>query len=288
MLARRAFLSFTQVTDPAAHAEYNAWRQLDNSYWFRDPVDECFAQWQDLAVRTFHQGRRPDVRVSRRVAMGTVMPVKGYVNPRCLIGADALPICPNRGIALVATRLCHPGSAESEQYFARQDREVIPALMECEGVAGGWAFVNENTTLDAGRDADDGVTFAEDVGTSPGEVPIVMVFLDGDLVRYRADRTRRDVDLEPKPSDHEFELLFSGLLRTIEPWELVMVRLVRRGCRAFTRPGGAAVSPDGVCSFGPTDNAALPDLAHVNGLDLLLASGTPQRQIVRPYTRGEQ
>lgn len=83
MLARKVFLSFTHVTDPASHAECNAWYQLDhrpenlalggvahgerwvhspvcaestrtcaaldglhyaNSYWFRNPVDESFAQ----------------------------------------------------------------------------------------------------------------------------------------------------------------------------------------------------------------------------------------------------
>ncbi|MGW0042356.1 hypothetical protein [Rhodococcus sp. NPDC003348] len=257
MLARKVFFSFTHVTERASHAEYNAWHQLDhrpenlaldgvvhgerwvhspdcaastrtcdaldglhyvNSYWFRAPVDESFAEWQELAVRTFQLGRRPDIRISRRLAMGTFMPVKGYVSPRCLLGADALPMRPNRGIALVAIRVLDPSSIASEQYFARQDREVIPALLDCEGVAGAWTFSSESTTLDLGRDADDGVTFAEDNHGASGQVRILMVFLDGDPARYRADRARRGIELEPAPSEEGFTLLFSGVLRNIEPW----------------------------------------------------------------------
>lgn len=73
-----------------------------------------------------------------------------------------------------------PNGSVSEQFFARQDREVIPALLECEEVAGVWTFSSYSTTLDVGRDSDDGVTFAEDDRTSSGQVRIVMVFLDGD------------------------------------------------------------------------------------------------------------
>ncbi|MGN5238465.1 hypothetical protein [Rhodococcus sp. SJ-2] len=257
MLGRKVFFSFTQVTDPTSHAEYNAWHQLDhrpenlaldgvahgerwvhspdcaestrtcevldgvhyvNSYWFRDPVDESFAQWQNLAVRTFQLGRRPDVRLSRRLAMGTFMPVKGYVSPRCLLSADALPIRPNRGISLVATRVQDPNGSVSEQFFAKQDREVIPALLKCEEVAGVWTFSSYSTTLDVGRDSDDGVTFAEDDRTSSGQVRIVMVFLDGDPALHLADRARRGIELEPTPLEEGIELLFSGVLRNIEPW----------------------------------------------------------------------
>lgn len=257
MLARKVFFSFTHVTDPLAHGEYNAWHQLDhrpenlaldgvvhgerwvhspdcagstrtcdaldgvhyvNSYWFRDPVDESFAEWQELAVRTFQLGRRPDVRISRRLAMGTFIPVKGYVSPRCLIGADALPMRPNRGIALVATRVLDPNGGASERYFARQDRDVIPALLDCEGIAGVWTFSSESTTLDVGRDADDGVTFAEDTHAPPGQVRILMAFLDEDPALFPAELMRRGTELVPGPSEQGFELLFAGVLRSIEPW----------------------------------------------------------------------
>ena len=121
MLARKAFFSFTGVTDRSKHREYNEWHQLDhrpenlalpgvvwgerwvhspdcaavalhrdtavqvtqyiNLYWYREPYLQSIKEWQDLAEVAFQWGRRIDVALTTRPLMGFFSVVKGYVNP---------------------------------------------------------------------------------------------------------------------------------------------------------------------------------------------------------------
>lgn len=261
MLGEKTFFSFTHVIEPTAHAQYNAWHQLDhrpenlaldgvvhgerwvhspdcstlshtspefsdklhyvNMYWFRSPADESFAEWQELAERTFQLGRRPDVSLSTRLAMGTFLPVKGYVNPRIHVGVDALAMRPNRGVEITVTRVRDPQSPDAERYFRWQDRIGIPSLLQCNGAAGAWTFSSESTTLDTGRAADDGVTFNEDSRSTSGQIRIVLVFLDEDPIRYMADKQRLSNTAPEVPATAVEDLLFAGILRSIEPWNWI-------------------------------------------------------------------
>src|SRR5215217_4797281 len=109
MFAPKTFFSFTEVPNPANHRAYNEWHQLDhrpenlllpgvawgerwvhspdcatvttapdpalarlhylNMYWFRDPVEASTAEWSELAERSFHWGRRDDIRLANRLLM---------------------------------------------------------------------------------------------------------------------------------------------------------------------------------------------------------------------------
>src|SRR3954447_2449949 len=40
-----------------------------NMYWLRDPVDQSVAEWNELAERSSHWGRRDDVHLANRLLM---------------------------------------------------------------------------------------------------------------------------------------------------------------------------------------------------------------------------
>ena len=54
-----------------------------NMYWLRDPVAESVAEWNELAERSFHWGRRDDVHIG---AQGSQQE-----NPRSLRGQPVQP-----------------------------------------------------------------------------------------------------------------------------------------------------------------------------------------------------
>jgi hypothetical protein len=186
MLAKKVFFSFLEVTDPSRHHEYNAYHQLDHRpenlalpsvrwgdrwvrtpecaamstgadarlrrmhyttmYWFTDPVDRSVAEWAELGELAFQWGRRPDTDWADR-QVGFFRPLKGYVNPRVLVSPDALPFRPVRGMLLNVLRVHEPRSAATEQAYAWYDRVHIPQVLECDGVAGVWTFVDDDRGL---------------------------------------------------------------------------------------------------------------------------------------------
>ena len=241
----RAFFSFTEVPDPGDHRAYNEWHQLEhrpenlrlpgvtwgerwvhapdcaavaaapdptfanlhyvNMYWFREPVAQATADWSALAERSFHWGGREDVHIANRLSMAFFRPIRGYVNRRVRLEADVLPFRPNRGVHVSITRVDEPRSAAAEKLFGWYDRDRIPALLECGGVAGVWTFAGEDTfasALDLSGDA------------APPSVRIVLAYLDEDPV----DVARSMAGLD-EPADPSVEtLLFAGPLRAITPW----------------------------------------------------------------------
>ncbi len=255
MLSRKVFFSFTEVCDPSGHHAYNAWHQLDhrpenlalpgvlhgerwvrspdcaaatppvgrgldgvhyvNMYWFRDPVQESFREWQELAERSYQWGRRPDTRLARRPMMGSFAPVKGYVGARVLVSPDALPFRPNRGVAVTVTRLVEPHGDRAHERFAWLDREFVPALLDLPGVAGVWSFASQSTTLDVGRRDVAGSTTFDERDDEPGRYRILLTYLDGDPVEHAEHRTALP---RPPAADAE-EPVLDGVLRAITPWE---------------------------------------------------------------------
>ena len=202
------------ATPPAGHGLDGV--HYVNMYWFRDPVEESFRDWQGLAERSFQWGRRPDAAISRRPLMGSFTPVKGYASPRALVSPDALPYRPNRGVAVTVTRLMEPHGAAAHERFAWFDGAHVPALLDLPGVAGVWTFSSQSTTLDAGWSGAAGsTTFDERAELGPGRYRIALTYLDGDPIAHARDR--QGLPAGPHP-DAEVSIL-DGVLRAIAPWE---------------------------------------------------------------------
>ncbi len=256
MLASKTFFSFTEVA-PSRHQEYNAWHQLDHfpenlalpgvihgqrwvrspdcaaagpppaepltnthyvtMYWFRDPAEESFQQWRRLGEQSFQWGRRQEIPFTRRPLMGTFTPVKGYVNPRVRVSPDALPFRPNLGMDINVTWLAKPRGQDTHDLFGWYDREYIPELLSCTGAAGAWTFSSQGASFGQGA------SFDEPADAEPGQLRILLVFLDQDPLRYLTDRNARAQQWResgrfPDTSAVETPLL-SSVLRTITPWQ---------------------------------------------------------------------
>jgi hypothetical protein len=245
--AQVAFLSFAQVTDPAGHRPYNAWHQLDhrpenlalegvrwgerwvrtpacarrspigdprlagthyvNMYWFREPWRESFAEWQELAERSFQWGRRPDTTLALRPLMGLFRAIRGYASPRVLISPEALPFRPARAVHLTLRRFEDAHSPDVHAHHAAFDTDVAPGLLDRPGVAGLWTFTSMATTLDASWRAVPGSTTFEPSGSDAGRLRAELLFLDGDP----------DLALPP-PAPGPGEVLFASRLLPITPW----------------------------------------------------------------------
>jgi hypothetical protein len=244
--ASKAFFSFTEVPDPGLHRAYNEWHQLEhrpenlrlpgvawgerwvhspdcaavastpdatfanlhyvNMYWFREPVAEATAEWSALAERSFHWGGRDDIHLANRLHMAFFRPIRGYVNARARVEADVLPFRPNRGVHLRVTQVDEPRSAAAEKLFGWYDREHVPSLLACDGVAGAWTFASDDTfasALDLSGEA------------APPSVRVVLAYLDGDPV----DVSRTVSSFEGPPDASVERTLFAGPLHAITPWQ---------------------------------------------------------------------
>jgi hypothetical protein len=255
VLSSKAFFSFTEVREPAGHQAYNAWHQLDhrpenlalpgilhgerwvrtpdcaratppaghgldgvhyvNMYWFRDPVERSFREWQELAERSYQWGRRPDTHLARRPMMGSFTPVKGYAAARVLVSPDALPFRPNIGVAVTVSRITEPHGARAHEHLAWLDREFVPALLELPGVAGVWSFASQSTTLDVGWSAVPGSTTFDERHDEAGRYRILLTYLDGDPVEHAQNRAK----LPAPPRADADQPVMDAVLRAITPWE---------------------------------------------------------------------
>lgn len=217
-----------RLTDRARYREYNEWHQLDHPpenlllpgvawgerwartadcaeltqapateyaeldfvamYWFRDPVEESVASWSALAEHSFQWGRRPELSYVERPFVGFFTPVRGYVAPRVLVSAEALPFRPNRGVRLTLTRLKEPYSISAERAFVWEDTTAMAELLRIPGVAGGWTFSflcnQHHPTVPRGDAAD----------VPAGSLRLRLLFLDQDPPH---GRTR-----DPAPGGH--------------------------------------------------------------------------------------
>jgi hypothetical protein len=262
-LINKAFFSFTGV-EPGHHRDYNRWHQLDhrpenlalpgvihgerwvlppdcvaagvkriepldtmhyvNLYWFRDPVEESFREWQALAERSFQWGRRPEINYANRAMMGSFLPVKGYVNPRVLVSPDVIMFRPNLGVEVTVTRLHEPHGRATQDLLSWYDEVHIPDLLTVRGAAGVWTFSSQSTTMDAEFVAAPGTsTFDQTRAGELGQIRVQVVFLDADPLEYRADKAER---LRAWAADGRLldqstltTTVFSGVLRNIVPWQ---------------------------------------------------------------------
>jgi hypothetical protein len=250
MLAKRAFFSFLELTDPTKHKEFNEYHQLDHRpenlalpgvawgdrwvippdcaelttgsdeamtriqyvamYWFADPVDQSQAEWVELGALACQWGRRPETDWARR-DVGFFRPLKGYVNPRVLVSADALPFRPVRGMHVTCVRVLEPGTSAAERAFAWYDRVHIPDLLTCRGVAGAWTFSSDATSFDReGRSVGAGLR-------------VHVLYLDQDPLEVVADIAQRTKEWEAAGRmmdlDGVIDERLATPLRPITPWQ---------------------------------------------------------------------
>ncbi|MEU4014694.1 hypothetical protein AB0E56_05445 [Microbacterium sp. NPDC028030] len=246
MFAPLAFFSFVRVDDRSLHGEYSRWHQLDHRpenlalpgvawgdrwdvrpeyvdlgsgslagevdfvamYWFRDPVEESVAAWDALGEASFQWGRGPLIPGIHRPLLAFFRPVKGYAAPRALVDAQVLPYRPNRGVHLTATRFADPHSSEAHAAHQREDREIIPALLEVDGVAGVWTFSYSHPQRHSS------LPFDESPSDAPGSIRIRLVYLEHDPAVV-APALRAVEDRFPSAG----EPMLSTPVKTIIPWQ---------------------------------------------------------------------
>lgn len=257
MFSEHAFFSFVDLTEDGDHRAYNEWHQLDHlpenlllpgvawgdrwartadcaaggretsselagtdyvaMYWFHPPYEESIREWTKLGEDSFQWGRGPRMPWVRRPLTAFFTPVKGYVAPRVLVSADALPFRPNRGLHITVTRLGEHRGAAAHDQFAWLDRVRIPDLLGVDGVAGAWTFslhsLQRHPTL----------AFNEPAGYQPGELRIRLLYLDGDPVEVTKAIEEQEKVWEAEgraaPRPEAEETLLSTPLRTIIPWQ---------------------------------------------------------------------
>jgi hypothetical protein len=246
--ATRVFFGFPGLVDATRHREYNAWHQLDHRpenlalpgvihgdrwvrspecravgtadgwlreadylamYWFAEPAAASIQQWQELGDTTLQQGRRPDLRWTRRPLMGFFRPIRGYVHPRVRISAAALPFRPHTGVLVSVSELTNATSPEAEALFAWYDEVRVPQLLTLPGVAGIWTFRSEMATVDNGGNRQPLTT----------TLRVTLSYLDDDPLAVTAELAEREpawVRAVPPPNAGE-RILLSGPLQTIQP-----------------------------------------------------------------------
>lgn len=249
-LAFFSFVTLTEG-GPDEHAAYNRWHQLDHRpenlalpgvawgdrwartsecklqgsfasehaatdyvamYWFNDPVAESLREWNQLAEDSFQWGRGPLIPGVERRLLSFFRPQRGYAAPDALVAPDVLPYRPHRGVHLTLTH--HPAehSAQTHDYFAWEDRVLMPGLLGVEGVAGGWTFSfvdhQRHQTMPFGDASDDAV----------GSMRIRLLYLDGDPLQVSPRLAEAHSGLT-ETSVAMPETLLSGPLKTIVPWQ---------------------------------------------------------------------
>jgi hypothetical protein len=180
-------------------------------YWFAEPVQESVDAWNRLADDSFQWGRGPIIAGVRRPLMAFFRPVKGYAASSALVSADALPYRPNTGLHLKLTHHEDPYGVATHDRHAHDDRVLVPALLDVEGVAGAWTF-----SFSRNLEHETMPVAGQPLGAA-GSLRLRILYLDGD---DRATSARiagvEDEDAEGVPGTGE--VLISTPLESIDPW----------------------------------------------------------------------
>lgn len=175
------FFSFTEITDPAEHRAYNEWHQLDHMpeqlpipgivfgqrwvstpacraarlvdeepvsaahymtlYLMADPIDVTLREFMDVgqqlrALGRFHLHRNA-------VLVGPHQWLDGHAAPRVLVGAEAVPYRPNRGVYVIVEEPADGVDPEALDVWIRSLRESwVERACAVPGVAGVWQFAS--------------------------------------------------------------------------------------------------------------------------------------------------
>jgi hypothetical protein len=227
------FFSFTEITDPSRHREYNAWHQLDHLpeqiplrgiahgqrwvvtprckeltcarseslarshyltiYLMIPPLDETLRDFYDLALDLHSRERFFAHR--RAVVSGPLDVLSTRAARRVLISAAAVPYRPNRGLyVFVGER-------------AATDPEALAAIP---GVAGVWVYGSIESSDSVSSTPGDTVRPPRGAGeTFDGDVTVC--YLDDDPVVV-AGSIGGSLGKAPGVS-------YAGPLETVTPWE---------------------------------------------------------------------
>lgn len=249
MRAELSFFSFIKLTDKSTSKSYNEWHQLDHrpenlalpgvlwgdrwaltgtcaalargesdlrdvdfiaTYAFQSPVDQAVAEWTRLGEASFQWGRGPMLPGIERKLLAFFQPVKAYAATSALVDPEVIPFRPNRGIHITVTRLEEPHSDAAHEWFAREDREVIPALLNVPGVAGAWTYAYSHPQRH------DTLSFEESAVEAQGSLRVRVLFLDDDpcAVTPLIEAVPGALDL---PEGATLQL--ASPLKTIIPWQ---------------------------------------------------------------------
>lgn len=248
-----SFVSLGSAAGPAEHRAYNEWHQLDHRpenlalpgvawgdrwartetlkvassasddyadtdyvamYWFREPVAESVRAWDQLGADSFQWGRGPLIPGVSRSLLAFFRPVRGYVNPGSLVGADVLPFRPVRGMHVQLVRYAEPMSLAVHEQHTFADRVEMPLLTGLDGVAGGWTFSFEH------HQQHSTLTFGEDKQDPRGSMRLRLLYLDGDPLETTERIAGATADLSRSaPTAIGTQTLLDGPMKTIIPWQ---------------------------------------------------------------------
>lgn len=181
--------------------------QYMTMYWFAEPVEQSVANWNDLAARSFHWGRRPEIGWTDRW-MGFFVPVKGYANPAALVGPEALPFRPHTGL-LVQVSHTSGSNRQLNELFSWYDTVDIPRTTRLDGVAGCWTFAS----------------LSHYAGNHGNEQPyeairVHVYFLDGEVESTLSGiRNSGSADDAPASRSQLEKIVLDSPLLPIQPWQ---------------------------------------------------------------------
>lgn len=250
MLARQPqfnFLSFIRLEDPSVRWDYNRWHQLDHlpenralpgviwgdrwaltaegkqlaqgrhkdidyvgMYWFADPVDRAIQEWTQLGEDSFQWGRGPLIPGIKRDMLAFFKPVKGYTTPQATASAEVLPMRPHTGVHIQVTQFEDAHSLATHESHHREDVELIPEILELDGVFGAWTFSYHSSQRHTS------LPFDETAEMSQGALRVRITFLEGDYIE--AAQSIQALESQAAPVDGA-TLLLSAPLKTIIPWQ---------------------------------------------------------------------
>jgi len=235
------FFSFTEITDPSAHREYNEWHQLDHMpeqfpmrgtaygqrwvstpackaarlvdgellapahymtlYLFTDPVDETLQEFMDLGQQLRALGRFFDKR--RACFSGPLQWLDAHAAARVLIAPEALPYRPNRGVYVFVEE---PNSdvevAAFDAWVRRWHEDEVDAWLAVPGVAGCWSFATAPRLRNS--------------GWSTGNRRITVTYLDDDPVTVA--KSLQPI-LEARWRDAPVTPVHAGPYETVVPYQ---------------------------------------------------------------------
>lgn len=241
------FFSFGSVPDREERRAYNRWHQLDHlpenralpgviwgdrwaltadcrevaagpwqeldfmaMYWFAEPADTAVDAWTQLGEDSFQWGRGPLIPGVRRELLAFFKPVKSYASQQAIVAPKVLPMRPHTGVHVTVTEFAEPHSADVHTRHTHEDQTVIPALLDIDGVLGGWTFSYSHAQRHAS------LPFDESAERGTGAMRIRLLFLEGDPLAATQAIQRVDA---AHPAPAVGELLLSSPLRTIIPWQ---------------------------------------------------------------------
>jgi hypothetical protein len=154
----------TPACRAARGAEVGTWTRVEHvvSYLMGEPVQQTVDDFLHLGRQLAEMGRFSQHLPSEYLSALTL--VETHAAPRALVSPEVIPFRPNRGVYLVVEA---PGESPGwDEYLRRTHAEVLPALLQEDGVAGAWVFAS--------------TPLVERESFTPGRYRITIFYLDED------------------------------------------------------------------------------------------------------------